>query len=48
MGTTSIATWSTSPSASACPPTSPAATPISPSPANSFARAIPSSTEPAK
>src|SRR6266542_4111092 len=44
----SIATWSTSPSDSACPPTSPAPTPTSPSPASSRARAIPSATEVAK
>jgi hypothetical protein len=36
------------PSDSACPPTSPAPTPISSSPASSCARAIPSSTEVAK
>ena len=36
------------PSDTACPPTSPAPIPISPSPASSCARAIPSSTEVAK
>lgn len=47
-GTMSIATWSMSPSDSACLPTSPAPTPIFPSPASSSARAIPSCTEVAK
>src|SRR5436190_21125286 len=44
-GATSIATSSTSPAVNACPPTSPAHTQTSPSPASSLASATPASTE---